>query len=186
MRIFSSPSTRTPGKKNCAPWAGTRPGESGCQRGAVRPHLQRPGVHNDQRLSGRSGAGRDPPARRAADPRGTPASHRSAHERPDDHRTAGLYRTRALMRSFAACERLRLLSPEAPGAHQAPRRGFAASWQLPRAWPGGARAACDRRASVSLLPPPRSARTASRRGGGSASPTSKEPQSLSNSCSGSE
>ena len=33
------------------------------------------------------------------------------------------------MRPFAACERLRLLAPEAPGAHQAPRRGFAASWR---------------------------------------------------------
>ncbi len=40
-----------------------------------------------------------------------------------------LYCTRAVMRPFAACERLRLLAPEAPGAHQAPRRGFAASWR---------------------------------------------------------
>ncbi len=103
-----------------------------------------------------------------------------------------------MIRPFAACERLRLIAPEAPGAHQAPRRGFAASWRsrkrpegagtseswrLPRASPGGARAACDRRGRVSLLPPPslhprstlappslhpRSARTASRRGAVSA------------------
>ncbi len=43
--------------------------------------------------------------------------------------TTCTYRTRAVMRPFAACERLRLLAPEAPGAHQAPRRGFAASWR---------------------------------------------------------
>ncbi len=32
--------------------------------------------------------------------------------------------------------------------------GASESWWLPRAWPGGARVACDRRGRVSLLPPP--------------------------------
>ena len=32
--------------------------------------------------------------------------------------------------------------------------GASESWRLPRAWPGGARAACDRMGRVALLPPP--------------------------------
>ncbi len=40
--------------------------------------------------------------------------------------------------------------PQTARREPAPAR----SWRLPRAWPGGARAACDRRGRVSLLPPP--------------------------------
>ncbi len=100
-----------------------------------------------------------------------------------------VYRTRAVMSPFAACERLRLLAPEAPGAHQAPRRGFVASWRSRKRLEGSRRqrelaapASLARRrthgvrrggAACRCCLRPRSARTASRRGGGSASPTSQ-------------
>ena len=84
-----------------------------------------------------------------------------------------LYRTRAVMRPFAACERLRLLAPEAPGAHQAPRRGFAASWRSRKRLGGGSRRQRELAAPESLArrrtrsvrpegPPPPPAETSSR------------------------
>ena len=112
-----------------------------------------------------------------------------------------LYCTRAVMRHLlqpskgCGCSRQRRPAPLRPRGEGLRRAGGAANgsevaraseiWRLPRAWPGGARAACDRRDRVALLPPPSlhprstlappSLRSeASRRGGGS--PTSRNEQ----------
>ncbi len=100
-----------------------------------------------------------------------------------------IYRTRAMMRPFAACERLRLLAPEAPGAHQAPRRGFAVSWRSRKRLGGSRRQrelaapeSLARRGRVALLPPPslrpRSARRRAVVGEGPSPPLSETSHRL--------